>query len=179
MLSANSCKKNKNDSRSELSKLPPETQTGANTFGCLVNGKAFLPKGPSLGPILSSYYQQIYGGSDGFVFQIAANDKSNGDNRYSIVLLGDSIKIQGPQTIYIKRNTKGNTSGAYYSSIFNGTTFISDNYFSTDFADGELVIKKFDELNQITSGTFWFNAIDNAGDTIKITEGRFDVHFTR
>ena len=24
--------------------LPPETQTGANTVGCLVNGKVFLPK---------------------------------------------------------------------------------------------------------------------------------------
>ena len=32
------CKKN------ELNALPPETQVGANTFGCLVNGKAWVPK---------------------------------------------------------------------------------------------------------------------------------------
>lgn len=28
---------------SEIDKLPPATQTGANKVGCLVNGKAFLP----------------------------------------------------------------------------------------------------------------------------------------
>lgn len=28
--------------RSELEKLPPITHTGENTFGCLVNGKAFV-----------------------------------------------------------------------------------------------------------------------------------------
>ena len=32
--------------------LPPITQTGANTFGCLVNGQVFVPKdaGPSTTP---------------------------------------------------------------------------------------------------------------------------------
>jgi len=35
------CKKD--DIDAELAKLPPITQTGANTFGCLVNGKAVLP----------------------------------------------------------------------------------------------------------------------------------------
>lgn len=39
-----SCKK-ESTSQDELAKLPPATQTGANTFGCLVNGKAFMPKG--------------------------------------------------------------------------------------------------------------------------------------
>ena len=41
LLCAASCKKdNKNEDQ-----LPPATQTGANTFGCLVNGKVFVPKG--------------------------------------------------------------------------------------------------------------------------------------
>ena len=171
------CKKHK--PIDPLSQLPPETQTGANTFGCLVNGQAFVPKGPSLGPILSSYYQQIYSGPDGYVFQVAAYDKSHGDDRYSILLLGDSLKIIGPQTIYIKGKIKGNTSGAYYTSKFNGTIFINNDYFSTDLTGGELIIKKFDEINQIASGTFWFNALGNSGDTVKITNGRFDVRFTK
>ena len=29
--------------KTELEKLPPATQTGKNTFGCLVNGRAWLP----------------------------------------------------------------------------------------------------------------------------------------
>ena len=35
LLSAGSCKKNAEN------QLPPATQTGANTFGCLINGKPF------------------------------------------------------------------------------------------------------------------------------------------
>jgi len=35
-----SCKKN-----DPVSALPPETQTGANTFGCLVNGQPWTPQG--------------------------------------------------------------------------------------------------------------------------------------
>ena len=40
LLIASSCKKESNKD-----KLPPATQTGENTFGCLVNGKVFVPKG--------------------------------------------------------------------------------------------------------------------------------------
>ena len=32
------------DSVTELEKLPPATQTGKNTFGCLVEGKAWVTK---------------------------------------------------------------------------------------------------------------------------------------
>ena len=40
------CNKDDNPKpKTELEKLPPATQTGANTAGCLVNGVAFLPKG--------------------------------------------------------------------------------------------------------------------------------------
>lgn len=40
LLIASSCKKDANKD-----KLPPATQTGENTFGCLVNGKVYIPKG--------------------------------------------------------------------------------------------------------------------------------------
>ena len=43
-LIAISCKKTKTESES-VDQLPPITQTGANTFGCLLNGNVWLPKG--------------------------------------------------------------------------------------------------------------------------------------
>jgi len=35
----------KKDNNNNADSLPPATQTGANTLGCLVNGKVFVPKG--------------------------------------------------------------------------------------------------------------------------------------
>jgi len=42
-LLSSSCKKNK--PTNPVDQLPPETQTGANTFGCLINGEVFKPGG--------------------------------------------------------------------------------------------------------------------------------------
>ena len=46
VLLCTQCKKtNSSTPQTELEKLPPITKTGANTFGCLVNGVAWLPNG--------------------------------------------------------------------------------------------------------------------------------------
>ena len=37
------CNKDDDKPIAEIDKLPPATQTGANTVGCLLDGKAFLP----------------------------------------------------------------------------------------------------------------------------------------
>jgi hypothetical protein len=44
-LSLSCCSKDDNKPVNPIDQLPPATQTGANTAGCLVDGKAFLPKG--------------------------------------------------------------------------------------------------------------------------------------
>ncbi|TXT34444.1 MAG: hypothetical protein FD136_331 [Chitinophagaceae bacterium] len=43
VLLSSSCRKNK--PVNPIDQLPPETQTGANTFGCLVDGGVFKPGG--------------------------------------------------------------------------------------------------------------------------------------
>jgi hypothetical protein len=45
VLMASGCKKNNNSNNSPIDQLPPATQIGANTFGCLINGQAFTPGG--------------------------------------------------------------------------------------------------------------------------------------
>ena len=60
------------DSNSPEDGLPPETKTGANTFGCLIDGKILLPRNgnnnvvnPLSGAILwggipdSNYYREL------------------------------------------------------------------------------------------------------------------------
>lgn len=46
---------------------------------------------------------------------------------------------------------------------------------------GKLTILNFDTINQIISGTFYFDCVDNKGmhDTIHITDGSFDLKYKR
>lgn len=47
------------------SELPPETQTGAYTFGCNVNGKVFVPRDGRRKPGLYAQYVNLGSGSNG------------------------------------------------------------------------------------------------------------------
>ncbi len=71
---------------------------------------------------------------------------------------------------------KGNASADYF-----GTGPIQVSKFETDGLQytGELFIKKLDTVNQIVSGTFWFDAINSNGQKVEVREGRFDVRYTR
>lgn len=51
-------------------------------------------------------------------------------------------------------------------------------YNTTQIHTGELKITKFDVSNSIISGTFWFDAVNEEGETVEIREGRFDMKFT-
>ena len=46
---------------------------------------------------------------------------------------------------------------------------------STVYREGKLTITKFDLENQIISGTFEFTLTKPGCDTIKVTQGRFDM----
>ncbi|WP_372746855.1 lipoprotein, partial [Lutibacter sp.] len=55
-----------NDSIAPIDQLPEATQTGENTFGCLLNGEAFLPSG-GVNPLDCVY--EYYDGSYHFALQ--------------------------------------------------------------------------------------------------------------
>ena len=57
-----SCKKHTSKPSNPVDKLPAATQTGANTFGCLVNGEVVVIHKPfgDLSPAYGCEYQLIY-----------------------------------------------------------------------------------------------------------------------
>ena len=163
------CKKNK----PAINQLPPETQTGAGTFGCLVNGGVFKPKGsPFGGSIKSCAYQRI---NDGYYFQLSA--KNSGDILTSVSIHTDSLPIE-ENKIYILENffEKQTASGRYFISNNSNMTFTE--YLTTSSITGELKITKFDETQRIVSGTFWFDAVNDKGEKVQVREGRFDMNYT-
>lgn len=175
-LTASKCKKDKIP-ENPVDQLPPETQIGANTFGCLVDGKVFVPKGsPFSGPILTCYYQYIYYPSPtGYVFQVSAKDKSTSSIINAVNVGFDSTILIEGKTYVLKELYRGGAVGNYRHLI----NITIDDYFTYNPSSGELTIEKFDEINQIVSGTFWFNAVNTDGDTVHITNGRFDMQFTK
>jgi hypothetical protein len=147
-----SCNNEDDKPTNPIDQLPPETQIGANTFGCLLDGKAFLP-GNGTNP-LDCVYQLVDGE---FYFALQAN-KRNSENISVLIGLSTNAKE-------IVQNSTYTLAG-----IFNTT---NDNIYT-----GELHITHLDQTNYIVSGTFWFDIIDFQGNPHQIREGRFDMQYT-
>jgi hypothetical protein len=168
----NSCSNNDdnkpNTPKTELEKLPPATHTGANTSGCLVNGKAFLPIGfiPGTNPI--SY-------QDDLNFVLFIGEKKNDIiNSLGIFSLNKQL-IEGliiPLKLNLNDSSKTYAYGTYVD-FSNGT----GDYITTNMIIGELKITHHDFNNAILSGTFWFDAVNSNGEKVEVREGRFDRHY--
>ncbi|MBN8786106.1 MAG: hypothetical protein J0I84_03395 [Terrimonas sp.] len=169
MLTASRCKKDV---------LPPETQDGKNTIGCYIDGELFVPGGGGLAPIKTCYYQLIYPSESGYVFQLAAKRHENNDcGLKAITITLDSIRIVEGNTYKLSFYKVGNGNGRYnhYPPVCGDPI----KFETFDESSGEIYFRKFDEVNHIAAGTFWFTAVNSLGDTVKITDGRFDMEFTR
>lgn len=148
-----SCEKEKEKVWAEL---PPETQTGANTIGCLVDGELWatskLPGNPYT-PSMSAYY--IVGADSALLTFYAVGREGNmvffitdpqiGKNRTS-VRAGFNLKPDCEQ--FLKENI---------SSVY---------------------ITRFDTKGRVVSGRFAFElpCEKNEGNVIRVTEGRFDMY---
>lgn len=171
ILCSGNCKK----PGTEEEQLPPITQNGANTFGCLINGKVWLPKGwdgrfPNSRITIDPTYAD--GDLTVRVYRI------DGGINLSMSLTSDSIKNTGTYQIgtltraffvIIKSDI---ASGSWYCNANNGWGGGNPNNIS-----GYIKITRYDLVNRIFSGEFeiTFNNIDcGLGDPVRITQGRFD-----
>ncbi len=163
LLLVYSCKKD------NASKLPPPTQTGENTFGCLVNGEAYVPKGFDGTGRPNPHIQFDYGfnGQPYLTIDVIQYEKNNA--------IGD---------IFIGF---GNLTRTGYYSVPIDFTFLvawkklgncnTPPFDSTLQKYGGGIITKLDIPNRIVSGTFDFKYKTTNCDTVRITDGRFDIKF--
>ena len=159
-LSALSCKKDKQG----IEALPAATQEGKGTFGCLINGKAFLPKTSGISPGLSAYW---YRGNDPLLSIYAPRSKNNQTDRLALTVSQSEIE----QNVVYKLGNESSIAFGRYTITVNS---IPVTYLSTSNSPGELYITKIDK--NIVSGTFWFDGISETGERLEIREGRFDIH---
>jgi hypothetical protein len=164
LLSA--CNKNDDTPTNPVDQLPPATQIGANTFGCLLDGEVFIPRGGT-NP-LDCVYQFVNGG---YYFALQGNKRDSENILIGIGITTRNLELNQIDSYILTSNEIGNASGGYfYGTLWNYTT---QNHI------GELTISKLDTQNQIVSGTFWFNVEDQNGVVHEIREGRFDMQFTQ
>jgi hypothetical protein len=157
--------------------LPPITTTGANTFGCKVNGRVFVPRDGNGKPGLYAQYANFNtgpGATGGWYLNIPAIDyQSNDDN--AIVIQTDSLLIAEGLTYEFKLSNVVNPKpikGTFYTYCdFNGNT-----YAKTAADTGQIRILRFDQFKRLISATFSYSATNiSSGEKINITDGRFDI----
>ncbi|MFY0484110.1 hypothetical protein ACI6PS_16045 [Flavobacterium sp. PLA-1-15] len=155
-------------STNPIDQLPPATQTGAQTFGCLIDGKTFVP--PKFGNNAPNAFYQFVNGA--YTLGISASI-SGGPQMKSINIGGLDMPLIQETTYLLKEELTNNYFGEY--NIGGGITFSGA---STTENPGTLTITHFDPVNFIISGTFEFTVLDDNGTEIKITDGRFDMQYT-
>lgn len=145
--------------------LPSETQTGANTVGCLVNGKVFLPHSEGINPEVNCFYQLIDGK---YYFTMAFSDL-RGSSIETVNLFTAKVDLQINQVYNLNQGYNPLLGGGaeYYKNL--------PHKFNTNLTKtGELKITKLDSANSIICGTFWFDAENSLGEKVEIRQGRFD-----
>ncbi|TXD80791.1 hypothetical protein ESY86_19970 [Subsaximicrobium wynnwilliamsii] len=167
-LTLSCCKKDDDQSENPIDQLPPATQTGEQTFGCLINGEAFVP--PSFGSNSPSAFYQFVDGA--YTLSIYGSI-SGGPNLKSINIGCLDMPLIQETNYTLRERITNNYFGNY--NIGGGITYSGSS--STEYP-GTLVITNFDPDNFIISGTFEFTVLDSDGGEINITNGRFDMNYT-
>ena len=137
----------------------------------MVNGKVFLPKAGGINPEVNCFYQLVNGE---YFFNITCADLRDSTPKGFSVYVRKTTLIVG-QTYILNKNIIDN--GDFAGGGGNYDIGASNRYFTNSLITGELRITKLDPSNSIISGTFWFDAVNTAGEKVEIRQGRFDWRY--
>jgi len=172
VFTLSSCNKNDDDQPiNPIDQLPSATQTGEQTIGCLVNGEAFVDNAS-----FNNFYQFVDG-----EYYLVINwdmDTQNGFKDGQLIL--SQLEIQQGETYvlnisdYLEEDDFTGGAGRYATNINEQSQYETNTNYT-----GQIHFTRFDTENFIMSGTFEFEAQEIlSGETISITNGRFDLNFT-
>ena len=172
LLGLGQCKKSEPDPApvvNPIDLLPPATQTGQRTFGCLLNGQAWIPVGnPLNGPIFTAEYFTLQSYKNHLSLKASGACFRNNYSDGGVIGIGiDNITAPGRYIL----NQKDTSSVGY-------TRISPSCYYTSDAAHPAIVtITKLDFTNRIVSGTFSFTLETASCGKVVVTDGRFDSPF--
>jgi hypothetical protein len=165
------CSKCKDDPRPRdpAAALPPATQTGANTFGCLVNGQPYTPGGYNGTPNYAVLYDPGFQGGNLQVTSYRYPEKGGAKQQ--------GVSFGGINIDHVGNYQLGAIYGTGASFFDEYRTAPCDEYRSRNtgvYTKGTLTITRLDLQVSIIAGTFEFTLAKLGCDTVKVTQGRFD-----
>ena len=171
LLTLTQCSKCKNDPTpaDPAAQLPPATQTGANTFGCLVNGQPYTPQGRiGLGSNFAVSYDPGFNGGE---LLIGTYRVMGTPQRQYLVVRGNHITQAGTYAL-----GPVNPANAFFTDNAQPVPCNDfDSQAAGSFSKGTLTITRFDLNAGVIAGTFDFKFAKAGCDTLRLTQGRFDA----
>lgn len=146
--------------------LPAPTQEGKNMFGCKVNGEVWRPSGNN--GTLNKEASYDYDPEFGWFVNIRASRRKNKAPYQSIGFYINNVAAPGEYVL----DSINKRAGRF---IDFETNCIYDR--EVDYMRGKAIITKLDQVNRIVAGTFEFTVAMPGCDTIRVTDGRFDLLF--
>lgn len=149
--------------------LPPATQSGANTFGCLLNGQPWIPSGNNGTPNFVVTYDPNYMGG---AIQIKTYRYSGAKNDIlqGIVLGASQVSKAGDYMLSLQG---GNGANYIDNSLASPCNYYGESPQLT-YRKGTLTVTRLDQTAGVASGTFAFTLYQPGCDSVRITSGRFD-----
>ena len=181
-LALASCSKNRDAVRQNpVFQLPPETQTGANTFGVTINGKVYIPRDPTGVSVGTTAKGMIWWGAPGSnneYNELEVKDGASAVGFNIIIHLQNFNAIGVGQYISKQSNFHNNIDSTPNNHIYFkiwDSTISNYAYYGSIENQGETNITR--RSNGIISGNFKgkFVRYDNPNDFIEISDGRFDI----
>ena len=161
---AAACTKADDDTPSTpFDELPPATQVGANTFGCLINGVPFQNRGggATVRNLTTSYQRTPF--EDLSIGGIHFNPEP-GINSRKVIVRSSQLDIGVISPNFSKPSYRTRSDFEELEYYIDSTRTYS---YSITFHD---------ETSNIVSGIFEnYSYCPTTGDTVRITDGRFDV----
>ena len=159
--------------KKEVDELPTPTQTGANTFGARINGTLWVPARFGILPA-TNRLEAFLNGPESVIITARNFSASPTETILELQITG----LTGPGTYQLNQNVV-RPSGLSYAHYIKRTITPEEEYLTSSQYTGTVEVTRFDRVNRIISGTFQFTAgsLSQAGQTLTVTDGRFDVKF--
>ncbi|MGI4759089.1 MAG: hypothetical protein ACRYF0_00175 [Janthinobacterium lividum] len=149
--------------------LPPATQTGAGTFGCFLNGEAWVPAGNNGRPNYQVTYDPGYRGGS---LQIKVYRYVGPRRQVLQALALGAVAVAAPGRYAL---ALAGPNGAAYTDYGRPAACRHYGEGALSGRTGTLVVSRLDLAGGVVAGTFAFQLAQPGCDTITVTQGRFDA----